>query len=67
MVITEGLFAQAREQLASSSPSAKTRDEAIDLVTTIPAAWYGAIEVRPARQMQHRPSWLGSRHQFVRS
>ena len=52
MVITEGPFAQTREQLAGwFIAEGKDQDEAIDLATTIPAAWYGAIEVRPARQM----------------
>ena len=52
MVITEGPSARTGEQLADwFIAECKDQDEAIDLATTIPAAWYGAIEVRPARQM----------------
>ena len=51
-VITEGSLAQTREQLAGwFIAECKDQDEAIELATTIPAAWYGAIEVRPTRQM----------------
>jgi hypothetical protein len=28
----------------------KDLDEAIEVATTVPAAWYGAVEVRPVRQ-----------------
>ena len=52
VVITEGPFAQTREQLAGwFIVECKDQDEAIDLATTIPTAWYGAIEVRPVRQV----------------
>jgi hypothetical protein len=50
VVITEGPFTQAREQLAGwLIAECQDQDEAIELATTIPAAWYGAIEVRPAQ------------------
>jgi hypothetical protein len=49
VMITEGPFVQAREQLIGwFIAECKDQAEAIDLATTIPAAWYGAIEVRPA-------------------
>ena len=52
VVITEGPFAQAREQLVGwFIAECKDQDEAIELATTIPAAWYGAIEVRPVQEM----------------
>jgi hypothetical protein len=52
VVITEGPLAQTREQLAGwFIAECKDQDEAIELATTIPTAWYGAIEVRPTRQM----------------
>ena len=52
VVITKGPFAETREQLAGwFIVECKDLDEAIDLATTIPVAWYGAIEVRPADQM----------------
>jgi hypothetical protein len=52
VVITEGPFAQGREQLIGwLIAECQDDNEAIDLATTIPAAWYGAVEVRPLCEM----------------
>jgi len=51
IVITNGPFAGAREQIAGFLVvDCADRDEAVRLATGIPAAWYGTVEVRPVRE-----------------
>ena len=48
IVIADGPFGQAKEQIIGFFVlDCKDRDEAIKAATTVPAAWYGTIEVRP--------------------
>ena len=48
IMIADGPFAQAKEQIIGFFVmDCKDRDEAIQTATTVPAAWYGTIEVRP--------------------
>jgi hypothetical protein len=52
VMIAGGPFAQAREQVSSLFiVDCKDLDEAIDVATRIPAAWYGTVEVRPVDEM----------------
>ena len=47
IVTTNGPFAGAREQITGFAVvDCKDLDDAIEMATRIPAAWYGAIEVR---------------------
>jgi hypothetical protein len=50
-MIAEGPFAQTKEQVTGLF-IVECRDltEAIQVATTVPAAWYGTVEVRPVRQ-----------------
>ena len=51
IVITDGAFAGAREQITGFAVvDCKDLDEAIEMATGIPAAWYGAIEVRQVQE-----------------
>ena len=51
IVTTSGPFAGAREQITGFAVVAcKDLDEAIEMATGIPAAWYGAIEVRQVQE-----------------
>ena len=51
IVISGGPFAQTKEQLSGFFiVECKDLDEAIDVATRVPAAWYGAIEVRPVSE-----------------
>jgi hypothetical protein len=48
IMISDGPFAETREQLSGFFVvECKDLDEAIDLATKVPAAWYGTVEVRP--------------------
>jgi hypothetical protein len=49
ITITDGPAARTREQLTGwAIAECEDLDSAVQLATTIPAAWYGSIEVRPA-------------------
>lgn len=49
IVITGGPAAQSEEQLTGwVVADCEDLDAAVHLATTIPAAWYGSVEVRPA-------------------
>ena len=51
IVTTNGPFAGAREQITGFAVvDCKDLDDAIEMATRIPAAWYGAIEVRQVRE-----------------
>ena len=51
IVTTSGPFAGTREQITGFAVvDCKDRDEAIEMAARIPAAWYGAIEVRQVRE-----------------
>jgi hypothetical protein len=51
VMITDGPFAETREQIEGLLiVECKDLDEAIEVATTVPAAWYGTVEVRPVRQ-----------------
>jgi hypothetical protein len=51
VMITDGPFAETKEQIAGLFiVECKDVDEAIEVATAVPAAWYGTIEVRPVRQ-----------------
>jgi len=51
VILTEGPFAETREQITGLFiVECKDLDEAIEVATAAPAAWYGTVEVRPVRQ-----------------
>jgi hypothetical protein len=51
IVTTSGPFAGTREQITGFAVvDGKDLDEAIEMAARIPAAWYGAIEVRQVRE-----------------
>jgi hypothetical protein len=51
VMITDGPFAETNEQIAGMLiVECKDLDEAIEVATAVPAAWYGTVEVRPVRQ-----------------
>jgi hypothetical protein len=51
VMITDGPFAETREQIAGLLiVECKDLDEAIEVATAVPAAWYGTVELRPVRQ-----------------
>jgi hypothetical protein len=51
MVTTSGPFAGTREQITGFAVvDCKDLDEAIEVAAGIPAAWYGAIEVRQVQE-----------------
>jgi hypothetical protein len=51
IVTTSGPFAGAREQVTGFAVvDCKDLDDAIEMATRIPAAWYGAIEVRQVQE-----------------
>jgi hypothetical protein len=51
IVATGGPFAGTREQVTGFAVvDCKDLDEAIEMAARIPAAWYGAIEVRQVRE-----------------
>ena len=48
IIVTDGPAAQTREQLTGwVIAECEDLDGAVRLATTIPAAWYGSVEVRP--------------------
>jgi len=48
VVIADGPFAETKEQIAGFFiVDCKDLDEAIEVATRVPAAWYGSIEIRP--------------------
>ena len=52
IIVTDGPAAQAREQLTGWVIAECTDlDAAVQLATTIPAAWYGSVEVRPVGEI----------------
>lgn len=58
-VITDGPFAESREQLGGSSLlmiNAANLDEALDIGAKIPAGRWGTIEVRPVMEIPGLPS-----------
>jgi len=51
-VTADGPFAETKEQIVGFFVvGCKDLAEAIEAATTVPAAWYGTIEVRPAWEM----------------
>ena len=53
MSITDGPFAETKEQLAGFYLiDAASHDEALQIAATIPPARAGSIEVRPVRDLQ---------------
>jgi hypothetical protein len=52
IIVTDGPAAQAREQLTGwVIAECENLDSAVRLATTIPAAWYGSVEVRPVGEI----------------
>jgi len=52
LAVTDGPFAETREQLAGFYMlEARDLNEAIQLASKIPPARYGSIEVRPVRSL----------------
>ena len=52
VVTADGPFAETREQVVGFLVvDCENLDEAIEVATTVPAAWYGTIEVRQAWKM----------------
>jgi hypothetical protein len=50
VMISEGPFVETTEQIAGLFiVECKDLDEAIEVATAVPAAWYGTVEVRPIR------------------
>lgn len=48
IMISDGPFAETNEQISGVFiVECKDLDEAIDVATRVPAAWYGTVEVRP--------------------
>ena len=46
--VTDGPFAETKEQIAGLFiVDCQDLDEAIEVATRVPAAWYGTIEIRP--------------------
>ena len=55
VIVSEGPLAPSREQIAGVFVvDCKDLDEAITVATKVPAAWYGAVEVRPLRDVWPR-------------
>lgn len=51
-MVTDGPFAETKEQVGGFLLiEAKSRDEAIELAKRVPVAGYGAIEVRPVKEL----------------
>jgi hypothetical protein len=56
LAITDGPFAETKEQLAGFYLiEAKDLNEAVQIASKIPPARVGSIEVRPVRELQPRP------------
>jgi hypothetical protein len=51
IMVSDGPFAETKEQVSGIFIlECKDLDEAIDVATSVPAAWYGTIEVRPVAE-----------------
>jgi len=56
-VVTDGPFAETREQLGGFFMiNAKDLDEAIDIAGRIPAGRWGTVEIRPVIEVEGLPS-----------
>ncbi len=56
-MVTDGPFAETKEQVGGFLLiEARDRDEAIQLASKVPVASYGAIEVRPVRELRAEPA-----------
>jgi hypothetical protein len=52
VIVSDGPLAPSREQIAGVFVvDCQDLDEAITVATKVPAAWYGAVEVRPVREV----------------
>jgi hypothetical protein len=52
IMIANGPFAETKEQIVGVLlADCKDLDEAIEVATMVPAAWYGAVEVRPVWEL----------------
>ena len=52
VVAADGPFAETKEQIVGFLiVDCKDLDEAIEVATKVPTAWYGTVEVRPAWEM----------------
>ena len=52
MLITDGPFAETKEQLAGTYVlNCKDLDEAIEMAASVPDALYGSIEIRPVMEL----------------
>jgi hypothetical protein len=52
VVVAGGPFAETKEQIVGFLiVDCKDLDEAIEVATKVPTAWYGTVEVRPAWEM----------------
>jgi hypothetical protein len=57
VMVTDGPFIETKEQLGGFLLiEAESRDEAIDLMSKVPVASYGTIEVRPVQELIHSSS-----------
>ena len=55
VIVTDGPFIETKEQVGGFLLiEAKDRDEAIKLMSKVPVASYGTIEVRPVQELVHR-------------
>jgi hypothetical protein len=64
VMVTDGPFIETKEQVGGFLLiEAKDRDEAIQLMSTVPVASYGTVEVRPVQELVH--SSTGSRSHVV--
>ena len=51
IMVSDGPFAETKEQVSGIFiVECKDLDEAIDVATSVPAAWYGTVEVRPVAE-----------------
>jgi len=51
IMVSDGPFAETREQISGFFiVECKDLDEAIDVAASVPAAWYGTVEVRPVAE-----------------
>jgi len=51
IMVSDGPFAATREQISGFFiVECKDLDEAVDVAASVPAAWYGTVEVRPVAE-----------------
>jgi hypothetical protein len=51
IMVSDGPFAETKEQVSGIFiVECKDLDDAIDVATSVPAAWYGTVEVRPVAE-----------------